>query len=117
MQEFVGLFVFLILAISLSAAVFALGHIKCRKLSSEREDAVKEQEQNVFSGLKKRNDVRFIMYAVLFLVFSTEAILLFPAALSYGKQGLYALVEILIFSAILLAGLIYALRKNILRWK
>ena len=61
--------------------------------------------------------VRYYIFALLFLVFDVEAIFIFPWALRLESLGTFALVEMLIFIVILLAGLIYAVRKGVLKWE
>ena len=60
--------------------------------------------------------VGFYIYALVFVIFDVETVFLYPWALAYGQLGLFALVEMLLFIAILAVGLIYALRKRVLRW-
>ncbi len=59
---------------------------------------------------------QYYIYALIFLVFDIETIFLFPWAVSLGKLPLYAVVEGVVFIAILFAGLIYAIRKGVLTW-
>jgi NADH:ubiquinone oxidoreductase subunit 3 (subunit A) len=60
--------------------------------------------------------VGFYIYALVFVIFDVETVFLYPWALAYGRLGLFALVEMLLFIAILAVGLVYALRKRVLRW-
>ena len=60
--------------------------------------------------------VGFYIYALVFVIFDVETVFLYPWALAYGQLGLFALVEMLLFIAILVVGLLYALRKRVLRW-
>ncbi|OQA45661.1 MAG: NAD(P)H-quinone oxidoreductase subunit 3 [Chloroflexi bacterium ADurb.Bin325] len=59
---------------------------------------------------------QYYLYALIFVVFDVEAIFVFPWAVAYNKLGLYALVEMALFIAILLGGLLYAWRKKALEW-
>jgi len=61
-------------------------------------------------------NVGYYIYALIFVIFDVEVVFLFPWAVSYQKLGLFAFVEMLIFLAILIFGLIYAWRKGALRW-
>jgi NADH:ubiquinone oxidoreductase subunit 3 (subunit A) len=60
--------------------------------------------------------VRYYVFALLFLVFDVEAIFLFPWALTFRRLGTSGFVEVLIFIAVLLVGLVYAWRKGALEW-
>jgi NADH-quinone oxidoreductase subunit A len=60
--------------------------------------------------------VSFYVYALVFVVFDVETVFLYPWAVAYGKLGLFALAEMLIFIGTLAVGLAYALKKQALRW-
>ena len=60
--------------------------------------------------------VQYYIYALVFVIFDVETVFLYPWAVAYNKLGLFALVEMFIFLAILAAGLIYAWRKGALEW-
>ncbi len=62
-------------------------------------------------------NIRFYIVALLFVLFDVEAAYLYPWAVRVGALGSYALVEMLIFLAILGFGLAYAWRKGGLRWE
>ena len=59
---------------------------------------------------------QYYLYALIFVVFDVEAVFIFPWAVAYQKLGLYALVEMVLFVAILVGGLLYAWRKGALEW-
>ncbi len=60
---------------------------------------------------------QYYLYALVFVVFDVEVAFIFPWAVAYHKLGLFALVEMVIFVAILLGGLLYAWRKGALEWR
>jgi NADH-quinone oxidoreductase subunit A len=60
--------------------------------------------------------VQYYLYALIFVIFDVETVFLFPWAVSYNALGWFALVEMFIFVAVLLVGLIYAWRKGALEW-
>jgi NADH-quinone oxidoreductase subunit A len=60
--------------------------------------------------------VSFYVYALVFVVFDVETVFLYPWAVAYGHLGLFALAEMLIFIGTLVVGLLYALKKQALRW-
>jgi NADH-quinone oxidoreductase subunit A len=61
--------------------------------------------------------VRFYIYGLLFLIFDVEAVFTFPWAVRLESLGTFALVEMAVFIVILLGGLVYAVRKGVLRWE
>jgi NADH-quinone oxidoreductase subunit A len=62
--------------------------------------------------------VRYYIYAFLYVLFAVESVFLFPWAVIYSKPGYgkTPLVEMAIFVAVLALGLVYAWRKKVLRW-
>jgi NAD(P)H-quinone oxidoreductase subunit 3 len=63
-----------------------------------------------------RYNVRYYLFALLFVVFDVEAVFLYPWAVAYRGLGVYAFVEALIFIAILFVGYVYAWRKRAMEW-
>jgi len=59
---------------------------------------------------------QYYIYALVFVLFDVEAVFLFPWAIVYNQLPLFAVVEMLIFIAILAGALIYAWRKGDLEW-
>ncbi|MDI3269875.1 MAG: NADH-quinone oxidoreductase subunit A [Bacillota bacterium] len=61
--------------------------------------------------------IHYYVFALIFLVFDVEALFLFPWAVAFRHIVPWvALVEALVFIAILVVGLIYAWKKKVLTW-
>ncbi len=76
----------------------------------------------VGSGWTQMN-IRYYVFAFLFVIFDVEAVFVFPWAVLLGELGadspispLWALVAMFLFIATLFEGLVYAWRKGVLRW-
>ena len=63
-----------------------------------------------------QSQIRYYVYAFLFVIFDVESVFLFPWARVFEGLGYTAVVEMGIFIAILAVGLLYAWRKGVLRW-
>jgi NADH-quinone oxidoreductase subunit A len=61
-------------------------------------------------------NVRYYIFALLFVVFDVEAVFLFPWAIVFERLGTQAFVEMVIFIAILAFALLYAIKKKVLEW-
>jgi NADH-quinone oxidoreductase subunit A len=59
----------------------------------------------------------YYLYAILYLMFDVEAVLLFPWATVVRQLGINGLFSITFFIIILALGLAYAWRKQALQWK
>jgi NADH-quinone oxidoreductase subunit A len=67
-----------------------------------------------------QSNVRYYVYALLFVMFDVEAVFIFPWAVKLDNGpaplGVFGLVEMAAFIVILTLGLVYAWRKGVLRW-
>lgn len=72
---------------------------------------------NIVSGDPRiQFKTRYYIFALLLIIFDVEMLFLFPWALVFKSLGLFALIEMLVFIAILLLGLLYTWRKGALKW-
>jgi NADH-quinone oxidoreductase subunit A len=63
-----------------------------------------------------QSQIRYYIYAFLFVIFDVESVFLFPWAPIFEDLGMQAVVEMAIFVFILALGLLYAYRKKVLQW-
>ena len=63
-----------------------------------------------------QSQIRYYVFALLFVIFDVEAAFLFPWAASIERYGTFGLVAMLIFIVLLLDGLVYAWKRGLLRW-
>lgn len=60
--------------------------------------------------------IQYYVFALLFLIFDIETVFLYPWALVYKKLAWFGFIEMTIFIVILLVGLLYAWRREVLKW-
>jgi NADH-quinone oxidoreductase subunit A len=65
-----------------------------------------------------QTQIRYYVYAYLYVVFAVDAVYLFPWATVFAQPGFGAatLVEMFVFLGFLSSGILYAWRKGVLRW-
>ena len=65
-----------------------------------------------------QTQIRYYVYAYLYVVFAVDAVYLFPWATVFAQPGFGAatLVEMFVFLGFLSVGILYAWRKGVLRW-
>ncbi len=61
-------------------------------------------------------NIRYYMFALVFVIFDVETVFLYPWAVAFHRLGVLAFIEALIFIAILVVALVYAWRKGALEW-
>ena len=64
-----------------------------------------------------RFGISFYLIAMLFILFDIEVIFLYPVAIQLKSFGTFALIEISIFIALLMAAFVYVWRRGALEWR
>ena len=73
--------------------------------------------RNLRTGLGwTQAEIRYYIFALLFVMFDVEAVFIFPWATRLEAYGTFGVVEMSVFIAVLALGLLYAWRKKVLRW-
>ena len=60
---------------------------------------------------------RYYFYALLFIAVDVIAVFLYPWAADLRNLGLSAFVTMLVFIALIVVGIIYAWKKQVMEWK
>ena len=63
-----------------------------------------------------QSQIRYYIYAFLFVIFDVESVFLFPWAVVFADLGTAAFWEMVVFIGVLAVGLLYAIKKGVLRW-
>jgi NADH-quinone oxidoreductase subunit A len=65
-----------------------------------------------------QSQIRYYVYAYLYVLFAVESVFLFPWAVVFDRPGfgMTTLIEMAIFIGVLALGLLYAWRKRVLSW-
>jgi NADH-quinone oxidoreductase subunit A len=64
----------------------------------------------------ERFSVKFYVVAMLFIIFDIETIFLFPWAVGFRQLGLFGLVEMAVFIALVFVAYVYVWQKGGLDW-
>ena len=64
-----------------------------------------------------RFGISFYLIAMLFILFDIEVIFLYPVAIQLKAFGTFALIEIIVFIALLMAAFVYVWRRGALEWR
>jgi NADH-quinone oxidoreductase subunit A len=111
---FLGIF-FLLATVFAALPVVASKVIRPRKPSKIKQDPYE-------CGMEKVGDawiqfkIQYYLYALVFIVFDVEIVLIFPWAVVFKQLGPIAFIEMALFLAILFVGLVYVWKKRDLEW-
>jgi NAD(P)H-quinone oxidoreductase subunit 3 len=119
LPKYNSFFIFLLIASFIPILTFSISKI-LRPISNN--DQGPEKLTSYESGIEPMGDawiqfqIRYYMFALVFVIFDIETVFLYPWAMSFNKLGLSAFIEALVFVFILIIGLVYAWRKGALEW-
>ena len=116
-NNYLIVFVFLCLGVLLPVvALFAAMLLRPSYKPDERKYTTYESGIEPVGDARVQFNVRYYVFALMFVIFDVETVFLYPWAVAYEKLGIFALIEMLIFVVMLLIGLIYAWKKKVLKW-
>ena len=117
MLEYVAIALMVVLSTVIALIAIGLGTIFGPKKESAAKSMPYESGMNPYGEGTRRMPIRFYLIAVLFILFDIEVVFFLPWAIVFRQLGLFGLIEMIIFIAILLVGYVYAWKKGALEWE
>jgi NADH-quinone oxidoreductase subunit A len=114
-REYLAVAVLVVAALLMVGGILALGRL-LRPTRPQADKYVTYEAGSDPVGGWGQSNVRYYVYALLFVMFDVEAVFIFPWAIQLEELGVQSLVSMIVFIAILALGLVYAWRKGVLRW-
>jgi NADH-quinone oxidoreductase subunit A len=116
LRDYLTVGIFFALAVALLYSVLALGGVvRPTRPQAEKYLPYESGVDPVGSGWSQ-SQIRYYIFALLFVLFDVEAVFIFPWATRLEAYGTFGLVEMVVFIVVLALGLVYAWRKGVLRW-
>ncbi|HEX7520433.1 MAG TPA: NADH-quinone oxidoreductase subunit A [Acidimicrobiia bacterium] len=114
-RQYLAVAVFIGAALLMVGAMLGAGRLIRPTRPQDEKYLTYEAGSDPVGGFGQSN-VRYYVYALLFVMFDVEAVFIFPWAVRLESLGTYGLVEMIVFVLVLALGLVYAWRKGVLRW-
>lgn len=115
--EYLPILIFLGVGFGLATVLLTLGILAGPRRPDAEKDSPFECGFPAFEDARIRFDVRYYLVAILFIIFDLEIAFLFPWAVVLDQIGLFGIVAMGIFLAILIVGFIYEWKKGALEWE
>src|SRR5438132_10008519 len=116
LRDYLTAVIFFGVAMALVAGVLGLGSfIRPTRPQKDKYTTYESGVDPVGTGWSQ-SQIRYYIFAVLFVLFDVEVVFIFPWAVRLEQLGVFGLVEMIVFIVILALGLVYAWRKQVLRW-
>lgn len=103
-------------ALALAAAMLGINAFMRPRVPAREKGITYESGVDPVGEGWAQSTVRYYVYAFLYVVFAVDAVFLFPWAVVLEELGIAGAIEMGIFLAIVLLGLVYAWRKGVLSW-
>ena len=120
LENYFPILLFLVVGAAFGVAPVIMGSGISRLLGVHRPDSEKlspyECGFEAFEDARMKFDVRYYLVAILFILFDLEIAFLFPWAIVLRELGMFGLLSLLVFLAILVVGFVYEWKKGALEW-
>jgi NADH-quinone oxidoreductase subunit A len=105
-------------AVALGFGVFTLvmSHLLGRPRPSEAKLSTYECGMPVVGTARERFPIKFYLVCMIFILLDVDAAFLYPWALVFRDLGVFGLVEMGVFVALLGGGFVYAWKSGALDW-
>ena len=114
-RQYFAVAVFVVAAFGMVGAMLGAARLLRPKVPQDEKYITYESGSDPLPLFGQAN-VRYYIYALLFVIFDVEAVFIFPWAIDVDALGWFGLIEMTIFISILLLGLAYVWRKGLLKW-
>jgi NADH-quinone oxidoreductase subunit A len=116
LRQYLTIGIFGLVALGMGGLMLGLGSVVRPTRPQEQKYITYESGVDPVGLGWSQSQVRYYIFALLFVLFDVEAVFIFPWATRLEIYGTFGLVEMGVFIVILALGLVYAWRKNVLRW-
>jgi NADH-quinone oxidoreductase subunit A len=114
--QYITIGIFAVIGTVLVFGTFALSRVLRPNVPTREKFTTYESGIDPVGAGWTQTNVRYYLFALLFVVFDVEAVFLFPWAIVFEELGTQAFVEMVIFIGILAFALLYAIKKKVLEW-
>jgi len=116
LTAYAAVLAFLVVAIAFLAVNLLVWKVIRPSRFSEEKLTTYECGENPVGSAWIQFNIRFYVFALIFIIFDVEAVFLLPWAVVFRELGVLAYLEGLLFIAILMVALAYVWSKGDLEW-
>src|SRR6056297_2390156 len=112
LEIYLSVLIFIAAGAALGAVLIVVGLLVAPRRADDQKYSPYECGFEAFEDSRIRFDVRYYLVAILFIIFDLEIAFLFPWAVSISKIGLFGLLAMAVFLAVLIVGFIYEWKRG-----
>lgn len=111
------IFFFFAVGVAFVGSAFAVSWLLRPHAPSPAKNAPYECGEIIKGPSRIQFNVRYYLFALIFVIFDVEVLFIIPWALVFKELGITAYLSMLTFMTILGVGLVYAWKKGALEWQ
>jgi NADH-quinone oxidoreductase subunit A len=115
--EYFPVLLFIAVSAVVGVALIVIGNLLGPRRPESEKASPYECGFEAFEDARMRFDVRYYLFAILFIIFDLEIAFVFPWATVFSKLGVLGLAEMGMFLALLVLGFVYVWKKGALEWE
>lgn len=117
MLEYLTVYAFLLVGLLFAAGSLIASDLLRPSVADPIKGTTYECGMEAVGTTEIKTNIRFHVFALLFVIFDVETLFVYPWAVTVRDVGPLALLEMLVFLGVLFLGLLYAWRKGALEWE
>jgi len=117
MSAYAVVYAFVVVAVGFAAVTLGAAKVLRASVPYARKESTYECGIPAVGSTEVKLNIRFHVFALLFVLFDVEVLYVYPWAVTARELGPLALIEMGVFVSILLLGLAFAWRKGALSWE
>lgn len=115
-SDFLGVAIFFVVGSGFVLITLFISWLLRPSKKSPVKNSIYECGEPAFGSADLQFNVRYYLFALLFVIFDVEVLFIIPWAVAFKTLGMASYFQMMIFIVILLIGLAYAWKKDILKW-
>lgn len=116
LSDYAAVGVITVVGIGLATAMLSANRLMRPSVPSRAKSLTYESGVDPVGSGWAQTNVRYYVYAFLYVIFAVDAVFLFPWAVVFAAIGWAAVIEMAVFIGFIAIGLVYAWRKGVLSW-
>lgn len=117
MTEYAGLLVYVVLGFAFITGIFIASYFLRERGNDPLGKSIYECGMEPMGSAYVSPNIRFYVFALVFVIFDIESIFILPWAVKFKSLGMQGFVGMSVFIAILFVAFIVAWRKGALKWE
>ena len=116
MPSYAPILILAIVALGFGVVTLALSYLLGRPRTNAAKSSTYECGMPPIGTARERFPIKFYLVCMVFILLDVDAAFLYPWALVFKGLGLFGLVEMAVFMALLAGGFAYAWKLGALDW-